>query len=74
VLHAPLHVLVGLPLMQRWFGSTTPGLGLALAYMAAMSIASYGAGWLSYRLLEGPFLRLRRPVAPAPGPERATAS
>ena len=74
VLHAPLHVLVGLPLMQRWFGTTTPGVGLALAYMAVVSVTSYGAGWLSYRLLEQPFLRLRRPTAPAPGPQGATAS
>jgi peptidoglycan/LPS O-acetylase OafA/YrhL len=72
VLHAPLHVLIGLPLMQRWFGTTTPGVGLALAYMVVVSVVSYGAGWLSYRLLEGPFLKLRRPVAAAPGPQGAT--
>jgi len=74
VLHAPLHVLVGLPLMQRWFGTTTPGVGLALAYMVVVSVVSYGAGWLSYRLLEQPFLRLRRPIAPVPGPPGVTAS
>jgi peptidoglycan/LPS O-acetylase OafA/YrhL len=74
VLHEPLHVLVGLPLMQRWFGTTTPDVGPALVYMVVVTLASYGAGWLSYRLLEQPFLRLRRPTAPASGPQGATAS
>jgi peptidoglycan/LPS O-acetylase OafA/YrhL len=74
VLHAPLHVLVGLPLMQRWFGTTTPDVGPALLYMAIVTIVSYGAGWLSYRLLEQPFLRLRRPTVPASATRSATAS
>lgn len=64
VFHAPLHVLVGLPLLERWIGTRTPSVGPSLAYMAIMTLLSYAAGWLSYRLIELPFLRLRRPALP----------
>ena len=74
VFHAPLHVLVGLPLMERWLGTRTPSDGLALAYMAAMTLLSYAAGWLSYRLIELPFLRLRQPAATVLAPQGATAN
>ena len=78
VLHAPLHVLIGLPLLQRWLGTTEPDVAPAVLYIAIVMIASFAAAWLSYRLLEQPFLRLRRPIAPALTPqqaaERATAN
>ena len=74
VFHVPLHALVGLPLLERWLGTRTPSVGPALAYMATMTLLSYGAGWLSYRLIELPFLRLRRPAAVPPAPQGATVS
>jgi len=74
VFHVPLHVLVGLPLLERWVGTRTPSVGPTLAYMAVMTVLSYAAAWLSYRLIERPFLRLRQPAAPASTPQRATAS
>ncbi len=74
VFHVPLHVLVGQPLLDRWIGTRTPGVGPTLAYMAIMTLLSYAAGWLSYRLIEQPFLRLRRPAPAAPTPQGATAS
>jgi len=74
VFHIPLHVLVGLPLLERWVGTRTPSVGVTLLYMAILSVLSYAAAWLSYRLIERPFLRLRRPAAAAPARQRATAS
>ena len=74
VLHIPLHVLVGLPLLERWVGTRTPSVGVTLLYMAILSVLSYAAAWLSYRLIERPFLRLRRPAAAAAARQRATAN
>jgi len=74
VFHIPLHVLVGLPLLERWAGTRTPGLGPTLAYATTLTVLSYAAGWLSYRLIERPFLRLRGPGGTAPATRNATAS
>lgn len=74
VFHIPLHALVGLPLLERWAGTRTPGVGTTLAYMAILTLLSYAAGWLSYRLIERPFLRLRGPAATLPTTRSATAS
>jgi peptidoglycan/LPS O-acetylase OafA/YrhL len=74
VFHIPLHTLVGLPLLERWAGTRTPGVAATLAYMAILTLLSYAAAWLSYRLIERPFLRLRGPAATLPATRSATAS
>lgn len=74
VLHAPLHVLIGLPTLRRLIGSIEPRVGPAMAYMGVVMLVSFGAAWLSYRLIEQPFLRLRRHLARPVAPQAATVS
>lgn len=55
----PLHVLVG----QPWLSSLGEGAShsalIALGYLVAMSAASLAMAACSYKLIEGPFLRLK---------------
>jgi peptidoglycan/LPS O-acetylase OafA/YrhL len=65
VFHAPLHLLVGLPLLVRI--SASPSVPLALAYGVAASLATFCLAALSYRFYERHFLALKSRLAPLAG-------
>jgi peptidoglycan/LPS O-acetylase OafA/YrhL len=71
VLHAPLHLYVGLPLLARVGPPADlgagPGLALALGYVVAGSLATFGLAALTFHLLERPFLALKDRLAPRAG-------
>jgi peptidoglycan/LPS O-acetylase OafA/YrhL len=59
VLHVPLHLIVGVPLLARWgYGHPYP-TGVAVAYVAAGTLVSYALAVASYHLFEIHFLRLK---------------
>jgi peptidoglycan/LPS O-acetylase OafA/YrhL len=60
VLHVPLHLLIGLPLLARWGLEKDPGAAVAIVYMAAGTTLSLAAALLSYHAFEVHFLRLKR--------------
>ncbi len=62
VLHAPLHVYVGVPLLARV--THEPGVAAALLYTAAASIVTFAAAAVSYHLFERRFLALKDRLAP----------
>lgn len=62
VFHAPLHVYVGLPILQRLDAS--PGVPASLVYAVAMTVVTLGLAALSYHLFEVRFLRLKPKLAP----------
>jgi peptidoglycan/LPS O-acetylase OafA/YrhL len=61
VFHLPLHVFVGLPLLQRLAPQISPTV--AFAYSAIMLLASFALAALSYELFERHFLRLKKRLA-----------
>jgi hypothetical protein len=58
VFHYPLHRFVGLPIVARV--APHPGVGVALAYVAGVTLGSYVLALGSWWLLESRCLRLRR--------------
>jgi peptidoglycan/LPS O-acetylase OafA/YrhL len=62
VFHAPLHLYVGLPLLERI--APTPGSAAGLVYALAATIATFAAAALSYHLYERWFLSLKKVLAP----------
>lgn len=69
IFHAPLHLLVGLPMLQRF--DPDHGLMITLVYTIAMTALTFALGALSYHLFERRFLSLKSRFASAP---RAEAS
>lgn len=64
VLHLPLHVFVGMPILHRLVAEVTPGV--ALTYTALMTVATFAAAAVSYELLERRFLQMKRRFATGP--------
>jgi peptidoglycan/LPS O-acetylase OafA/YrhL len=62
VFHAPLHVYVGLPILERL--DATPGTPAGFVYALAMTLFTLGLAALSYHLFEVRFLRLKPKLAP----------
>ena len=60
IFHTPLHLLIGLPALQRALGDGDRGLGVAVGYFAIATAATYVLALASYHLLEKHFLRLKR--------------
>src|SRR5579863_350548 len=58
VFHYPLHRFVGLPLIARL--APHPGVLVALAYVACVTLVCYGLALASWTVLESRCLRLRR--------------
>ncbi|HUK01345.1 MAG TPA: acyltransferase [Steroidobacteraceae bacterium] len=63
VLHFPLHKFVGERLLAP---PAHASIWYAAGYSLAIAAASYAAAWCSYRLLERPFLELKRYFQPRP--------
>lgn len=61
VFHLPLHVFVGLPLLERLF--PTISVAVALLHAVAISVVSIAAAALSYELFERHFLHLKDRIA-----------
>jgi peptidoglycan/LPS O-acetylase OafA/YrhL len=66
VLHLPLHVFVGMPILHRLVAEVTPGA--ALTYTALMTAATFVLGAVSYELLERRFLQMKRRFGAGPVP------
>jgi len=64
VFYAPLHIFVGLPLMQRL--GRAPTLAEAIAYEIAAGIATFAVAAVSYHVYERRFLALKPRLAPMP--------
>jgi peptidoglycan/LPS O-acetylase OafA/YrhL len=62
VFHAPLHVYVGLPILERLHA--TQGVPAGFIYALAMTLLTLGLAALSYHLFEVRFLRLKPKLAP----------
>ena len=62
VFHAPLHILVGLPLLERlhWM----QGSAFGLAYMIGATLVTLALAALSYHVYETRFLALKKRFAP----------
>jgi peptidoglycan/LPS O-acetylase OafA/YrhL len=62
VFHAPLHILVGLPLLERlqW----KQGSAFGIAYMIGATLCTLALAALSYHLYESRFLALKKRFAP----------
>jgi peptidoglycan/LPS O-acetylase OafA/YrhL len=62
VFHAPFHILVGLPLLERvhW----KHGAALGVAYMIGATLITLAAAAASYHLYESRFLALKKRLAP----------
>lgn len=65
VLHVPLHLLVGLPLLARLGHADTRDPLVALAYIVVGTLASYAVAALSYHGFEVHFLRMKGRFASA---------
>ena len=66
MLHLPLHVFVGMPILHRVVAEVTPGV--ALTYAALMTLATFAVGAVSYELLERRFLQMKRRFVAGPVP------
>lgn len=65
VFHLPLHLFVGLPLLDRLFGvRSTSSVAFALAYFLIATLATYVASLISYHVLERHWLALKRYAEP----------
>jgi peptidoglycan/LPS O-acetylase OafA/YrhL len=62
VFHAPLHILVGLPLLERM--QWKQGSAFAAAYMIGATLVTFGLAAVSYHLFERRFLALKQRFAP----------
>ena len=58
VFHDPLLEHVGKPLLQRWYAPPYP-VRLAVVFYVVMTAATFVLAFISYYLLERPFLRLK---------------
>lgn len=72
VYHLPLHVFVGVPLCQRWFGER-PSAVQGVAYIAGAIAVSLVVAAISYELVESRFLALKRRFSAEPGPAPTAA-
>jgi peptidoglycan/LPS O-acetylase OafA/YrhL len=64
VLHAPIHLLVGLPLLYRVLQQPVSSLAAAMLYFVVMSAALLGIATVVFKLIEQPFLRMKSVFAP----------
>jgi peptidoglycan/LPS O-acetylase OafA/YrhL len=62
VFHAPLHILVGLPLLERLHWKQDSAFGLA--YMIGATLLTVAIAALSYHVYEARFLALKKRLAP----------
>lgn len=60
VIHKPLHDVFSAPLLARWGINATGHVGSALLHVAAVTLCSFAAAWVSYNLYEVHFLRLKQ--------------
>jgi peptidoglycan/LPS O-acetylase OafA/YrhL len=67
VVHLPLHVYVGLPLIARLGLRPESDLLLSLGYTAVATLATFALALASYYAIERPFLRLKRLFTPRVG-------
>jgi peptidoglycan/LPS O-acetylase OafA/YrhL len=58
VLHMPLHVFFGMPILHRIVADVTPAA--ALTYTATMTLVTFAAAAVSYELFERRFLQMKR--------------
>jgi peptidoglycan/LPS O-acetylase OafA/YrhL len=65
VFHAPLHLFVGLPLLDRYCGGHALGLPLAIGYAVAATVATFILAAISFHIYERRFLLLKDRLAPA---------
>jgi peptidoglycan/LPS O-acetylase OafA/YrhL len=63
VFHAPLHLLLGVPLLARVCNDQSPSLAIALLYVMAATAATFVLAVASYYVLERPFLRMKNRFA-----------
>jgi peptidoglycan/LPS O-acetylase OafA/YrhL len=59
VFHAPLHLFVGLPILAQI--APSPGTSTGLVYAAIATLATFGAGAVSYHVYERRFLAWKPP-------------
>lgn len=59
VLHVPLHMIVGLPLLARWGLAHPYPTAVAVAYVGVGTLVSYALAVTSYHAFEIHFLRLK---------------
>lgn len=64
VIHKPLHDLVGMPVLQRTFGSGRIGLAASAVYIVCATIVTLVAAIVSYHALERRFLALKDRLGP----------
>lgn len=64
IFHLPLHVFIGLPLLNRISHPITSAV--AVTYVVALAAVCYVAAAISYHAFEKHFLRLKRHFAPMP--------
>lgn len=69
VVHAPLHVHVGLPLLERWVPQ--PDMLQVIVYALLMGVVTWLLGLLSWQVFERHFIALKRHF---PEPRRAGAA
>jgi peptidoglycan/LPS O-acetylase OafA/YrhL len=62
----PLHKLVGIPVLHWLAIDPSDSPGWDLAYVLVMSLLTLGVAMLSYRLIEGPILKLKDRFIAAP--------
>jgi len=62
VFHAPLHIVVGLPLLERMHWKQ--GSAFGLAYMVGATLVTFALAAVSYHLFERRFLTLKQRLAP----------
>jgi peptidoglycan/LPS O-acetylase OafA/YrhL len=60
VLHVPLHLVAGMPLLRLLSGRAAPDLAAGLAYVVAGTLATFVLGTVSYHAFEVHFLRLKK--------------
>jgi peptidoglycan/LPS O-acetylase OafA/YrhL len=66
VFHAPLHVYVGVPILEHL--NPTYGTASGAIYELVMALVTFGLAMLSYHLFEVRFLRLKPTLAPVATP------
>ncbi len=73
IFHKPLHTFVGRPLVAALKINISQSIFWSAAYIVIMTAATFGLAWVSWRVLEKPFLDLKRfftpsfPVRTSPG-------
>lgn len=72
VFHAPLHVYVGLPILEQI--NPTYGTAAGVIYALVLGLVTFGLAMLSYHLFEVRFLRLKSTLAPLSAGSAASAA